>query len=362
MLNSIQKTAKSLSNYLEPVIGLMSREHRSSGIKAKVKGLREEGAGIYTLTLKPNALVPFSFEPGQHIPIQVEINGRSYTRTFSISSSIIQWKKDSTIELSIKRVPQGLVTNWLPHQIEKELILRIGAAQGAFVLQPEQRQANNAFIACGSGVTPILSILESLPETHLASQHLLYSISHKEQAAFTDRLHSLANKGLNLLILESSTQGRIKSSTLESWLDTTEIDNVYACGPSGLSELALELFKTRSELLKQKSPELFTESFGFKNASANSDMTLSFNGRSGSTITAKQADGTLLENAEKLGLNPVYGCRAGICHQCIAKKTSGRVKNLLTNQVSDAGKEDIQLCICVAETNVELTINERTVQ
>lgn len=362
MLNSIQRTVKSVSNYLEPVIGLVSPDHRSRGIKAKVTGLREEGSDMYTLTLKPNVLAPFSFEPGQHVSIQVEINGRAYLRTFSISSSITQWRVGSTIELSIKRVPQGLVTNWIPKHISKGLVLRIGDAQGAFVLKPEQRKANNAFIACGSGLTPVLSILESLPETDLSSQNLLYSVSQKEQAPFISRLHSLARNGLNLRILESSTQGRIKCSTLESWLDTTQIDNVYACGPSGLDELTREIFMQRSKELKHTVPEFFSESFGFMNASANSDMTLSFNRRSGNNITANQEEGTLLENAEKLGLNPIYGCRAGICHQCIATKTGGRVKNLLTNQVSDEGKEDIQLCICVAETDVELTINERTVQ
>lgn len=362
MLNNIQRTAKSLSNYLEPVIGLIAPDYRTSGIKTRIIGIQEEGTGMFTLTLKPSSLASFSYQPGQHIPIQIEINGRVYQRTFSISSAWRQWKKSSTIEISIKRAPQGLVTNWIPNNLKKGHIVRIGEAQGAFVLSPKQRRQTNAFVACGSGLTPILSILESLSDAQLSSQHLLYSVSHESEAPFKNRLQTLAKKGLNLLILESSSQGRIKNDTLEAWLSEIQIESAYACGPSGLSQHIHDLFIERSQRLGHATPKFFTESFGFANASASSDVTLSFKDANGRLIISKQKNGTLLENAEKTGLNPVYGCRAGICHQCIAQKKSGRVRNLKTNQISDAGKEDIQLCICVAETDLELTINERTVQ
>lgn len=362
MLNRIQRSATYLSNYFEPVIGLVSPQYRATGTKAKVLGLREESSDMYTLTLKPSALAPFSFKPGQHISVQTEINGRAYLRTFSISSPLQQWEDRSIIELSIKRIPGGIVTNWIPEHLTKGAILRISEAQGTFTFKPQKQQAQNAFIACGSGITPILSILESLPKEQLSRQHLLYSVSHITTSAFTKRLQSLANRGLSLKVLETSSEGRFNADILDTWLDRARINNVFTCGPEGLADLACELFEQRSTRLEQATPEFLSESFGFQKVEANTDINVSFKSLSGNTVTAKQTNGTLLENAELQGLKPLYGCRAGICHQCIAKKTSGRVRNTQTNEISEAGEEDIQLCICVAETDVKLSINERSGQ
>jgi hypothetical protein len=44
----------------------------------------------------------------------------------------------------------------------------------------------------------------------------------------------------------------------------------------------------------------------------------------------------------------------GICHTCKCKKRSGTVRNLTTGAVSSAPDEDIQLCISVPLSDVEL--------
>ena len=65
---------------------------------------------------------------------------------------------------------------------------------------------------------------------------------------------------------------------------------------------------------------------------------------------------TLLELAEEEGLTPVSGCRQGICHQCICKKKQGRVYNTKTQEYSDSGPEEIQLCLSVPVGTVELEL------
>ena len=51
--------------------------------------------------------------------------------------------------------------------------------------------------------------------------------------------------------------------------------------------------------------------------------------------------------AEAAKLSPRYGCRIGICHPCICRKTSGTVINRLTGKASGPGEETIQLCVSV---------------
>lgn len=362
MRNTLQKPFKTLSGYIEPIIGLIRPEFRWEGINARIHDIRVETDDFFTLAIKPVSPTKFRFEPGQHISLKVEIDGRAYERVFSISSSLIKFKSESVIELSIKRIVGGKVTNWLADHLKPGMSVKIGPALGNFTLDSKSASLCNAFIACGSGITPILSILESIPETSLSTQFLLFSISHRKSAPFIERLQVLAKNGLNLRILETSTEGRLNNVTLQAWLNNTQVENVYSCGPGGLPEQVKELFEARCQSLNIVPPQFHSESFGVRSTSPSNQHRVTFINGKGKEVNALQGEGTLLDNAEKQGLKPIYGCRAGICHQCITRKTSGRVRNLLTNEVSESGIQDIQLCICIAESDVALEINERTVQ
>ena len=362
MRTTIQKSLKDLSGYIEPVIGLVRPAFRWEGISARIHDIRIENNDFFTIEIKPRTLSHFRFKPGQHISLKVEIDGRAYERMFSISSAIQRLKSESIIELSIKRIPGGKVTNWLAQHLKPGMPVKISPATGNFTLGKSQESSCNVFIACGSGITPILSILESIPETSLPTQFLLYSVSHKNSAPFIKRLHTLAKNGLNLRILESSTEGRLNNAILQAWLNTTQVENVFSCGPGGLPETVEDLFEARCRSLELHPPRFFFESFGVKKISASDQYLITFTNGKGKEVVAPQGEGTLLDNAETHGLNPIYGCRAGICHQCVTRKTSGRVRNLLTNEISESGIQDIQLCICIAESDVELEINERTAQ
>jgi ferredoxin len=62
-------------------------------------------------------------------------------------------------------------------------------------------------------------------------------------------------------------------------------------------------------------------------------------------VRAKNTGAALLEQAERAGLRPEFGCRRGICHTCSRRKTAGRVKNLSTGEVSTSEDEEIQICV-----------------
>jgi len=64
----------------------------------------------------------------------------------------------------------------------------------------------------------------------------------------------------------------------------------------------------------------------------------------------------LLEQAERAGLRPRFGCRMGICHRCTTRKTVGPVRNLLTGEISHKADEDIQICVSVPAGDVELAL------
>jgi ferredoxin len=63
---------------------------------------------------------------------------------------------------------------------------------------------------------------------------------------------------------------------------------------------------------------------------------------------------TLLDQLERAGETPPFGCRMGICHTCKCTKLSGATRNLTTGVVSDGRDEEIQLCVSVPLGDVEL--------
>lgn len=64
----------------------------------------------------------------------------------------------------------------------------------------------------------------------------------------------------------------------------------------------------------------------------------------------------LLEQAERAGLCPQFGCRMGICRICTCHKTAGSVRNVLSGEISAAEEEDIQICVSVPVGDGELTL------
>jgi hypothetical protein len=46
----------------------------------------------------------------------------------------------------------------------------------------------------------------------------------------------------------------------------------------------------------------------------------------------------------------------GICHTCKCRKQSGTVQNMRTGEISSEPDEDIQLCISVARSDIELSL------
>ena len=78
-------------------------------------------------------------------------------------------------------------------------------------------------------------------------------------------------------------------------------------------------------------------------------------GRSERNVVAK-GQGSLLEQLERAGERPAHGCRIGICHTCKCRKQSGTVQNLVTGEVSSEPDQEIQLCISMPRSDLELDL------
>jgi ring-1,2-phenylacetyl-CoA epoxidase subunit PaaE len=100
----------------------------------------------------------FEFLPGQHLPIQIEVDGKPVRRTYSICS--VPGKEP--LELGIRIQPDGCFSGFVADQLQTGDALQVMPPFGQFhaSIDPANEKTYLAF-ASGSGITPIISIMRS---------------------------------------------------------------------------------------------------------------------------------------------------------------------------------------------------------
>jgi ferredoxin-NADP reductase len=320
-----------------------------------VQQVLSETLDTKTLVLKP-ARRWSGFRAGQHVNICVEVDGIRRNRTFSLSSSPLLWQDQGLVTLTIKRLPGGLVTNWLHDHLQTGAVIGLGEAFGEFQIPQPARPV--LFIAGGSGITPVLSQLETMAALdYRAPVTLLYFVRTLDDVIAREKLLALETRysalTLNIIATNESQEPRyLRDQDLDA-VTGIKARQVYLCGPKGLMDLAQDLLFKRgfadsdihSTFFSAPGADLANETLGGQVQFEGSRLEV-----------GSEGDATLLEIAEAAGLTPRHGCRMGICHQCSCRKTTGTVINRLTGKASGPGDENIQLCISVPRGPVSLDL------
>ena len=78
--------------------------------------------------------------------------------------------------------------------------------------------------------------------------------------------------------------------------------------------------------------------------------------RSSQVTTAVQAGKPILVAGEEAGIEMPFGCRMGICHTCVGRLCSGRLRDLRTGEVHGSEGEMVRTCVNAPEGPVELKL------
>jgi ferredoxin-NADP reductase len=316
--------------------------------RARVEKIVDEAPGVKSLWLKPNARFK-GFVPGQHVLLELEINGARHARCFSFSSAP---RADGLIRITIKQKENGPVSA-AAHALKNGQIVRLSQAQGAFA--PHQANGKLLLLSAGSGVTPMMSILRKLADENSNRDVVLLHCGHHDtDIIFADELRQLAANwpSLKLHLHATKTLGRLSNERIADIVPDWSERATLLCGPDGFMQVVEKMFAEAG-----RSDYLQSESFGRRSAPIDPDAAEHkiTHGNAEQVFTV-QAGQSLLEGAEAAGLQPRFGCRRGICRTCQCKKLSGTVTNLLTGQVSGQGEELIQLCISTPQSALELAL------
>ncbi|MFA0813142.1 NO-inducible flavohemoprotein [Microbulbifer epialgicus] len=205
------------------------------------------------------------YQPGQYLGIQVKPPKHEYLeiRQYSLSNK----PNGTTYRISVKRESQprdGIVSSYLHESVEVGDILEAYPPSGAFFLNVSIKPI--VLISAGVGLTPLLSMLESIHEKEPDRKiTFLHACEKEEQHSFKKRLAELSSVNSNLkhyYWYASGAKGDRFSGLMHldfvrEQLPITQGD-FYLCGPTGF----MKNIKEQLMELGVDSGRIFYEVFG----------------------------------------------------------------------------------------------------
>ncbi len=342
-------------------------------VYARVTHRHQESANTLTLTLNTNRnLAPVL--PGQHITVSAEINGRRISRCYSQS---VPSQKKGQICITVRREPQGLMSNWLHDHATTGTVVELSQGFGDLgqraITGSTQTGAHEIYLAAGSGITAIASlIIARAQQTPPMTGALLYWEKSEDRFCFTNhlnevmqlhpdfRIHRICTGKLNAIDLQSPARGRISEDLLSHL--TPDLDNaeVFACGGYGFIDTARSLIAPRSAMFHAEAftpPEKHVSTphgQATSNSSAQGKRVALTLRKSGRQLDISTED-NLLDALEAEGITAAHGCRSGICNTCSCQQLSGNSNNTVTG-LDQSGHQHVRLCVSRATGAIELDL------
>lgn len=338
-------------NDAEAIDDLLRQVHPTwslNQVRARVVGLIDETPDTRTLVLEANRQWR-GHQAGQHVAVEVDINGALHQRSYSLSS---QPQDSRRLAITVKRQPGGKVSNFLHDHVGLGAVLTLSAPAGDFVL-PTPAPAKLLMLSAGSGITPLMSQLRALQAAGYSGDLVfVHGARNRDSAIFRDELEQLAGEwpSLKLALHFSAESGRLDAAAIARLVPDYTERYTLLCGPQSFSDSLRQHY-----LAIDLGHRLATESFsGPQLRGLELDGAVQVRASKSEQVFTSTGTQPLLVEAENAGLNPKYGCRMGICRSCQCLKKSGTVQNLLTGEISSAPNQLIQLCISTARSDLEL--------
>ena len=310
----------------------------SSFYKLQIKEVKRETANAVSVafTIPEELKAAYKYVAGQYINLKLTLDGTEIRRAYSICSS----PNSGELRIAIKSVKNGTFSKFANDNLKVGDIIEVGQPEGKFTFEPSsERQKNYAAFVAGSGITPVLSILQSVLESEPKSSFVLvYGNKTPEETIFHNQLHELQLKYVGRFFvhyvysqakLESELFGRIEKSAVNFVLNNKhkekEFDKFYLCGPEEMINLVSDVLKEHNISEKNIKFELFSTT------SVENKEATSHDGHTKITVLVDDEEATfemsqkqtILEAALKQGLDAPYSCQGGICSSCLARVTSG---------------------------------------
>jgi ferredoxin-NADP reductase len=332
-------------DYLELINPLWSTRE----LRGRVEEIHRETGSAATIYIKPGHEWE-GHEPGQYLRVGVVVDGIFHWRAYSLTSE--PERADGWISITPKLVDAGKVSPYLVRQAQPGAILRLGGVEGDFVL-PDPLPDRMLFISAGSGITPIMSMLRSLHRREALEDVVhLHSARREDDVIFGRQLRALGERpGFRLHLHLTGERERLKPADLDELCPDWRDRVTFASGPGELLDALAAHWEAHGdpEALRM---ERFQPKIGGGEEGEGGTI------RFAASDTETEGDGgtPILVAGEEAGLELPFGCREGICHTCIGKLCSGRVRDLRNGKVYGSEGEMVRTCISAPEGAIEIDL------
>jgi ring-1,2-phenylacetyl-CoA epoxidase subunit PaaE len=312
---------------------------------ASVERLTEDSVAV-TFEVPPPLAEEYAFAAGQHLTLRRTVDGQDVRRSYSICAPV-----GGPLRVAIKGIPGGLFSTHALTALAAGDELDVLTPTGTFTTAFDPARARHyAAIAAGSGITPVLSLIETAlavePEsrcTLLYGNRTIGSVMFLEELAdLKDRypsrfhlVHVLSREAGEVELFHGRLDPQRLNRLFDVLIDPSEVDEWFVCGPYGMVSGAERVLAEHRVPASAVRVELFfvedapveraiADAAVVADAAEVSDVTIVLDGRS-STVSMRR-DERVLDAALRVRGELPFACKGGVCSTCRAKLLDGEVQ------------------------------------
>jgi ring-1,2-phenylacetyl-CoA epoxidase subunit PaaE len=311
---------------------------------AEVRPEAEDTLAI-ALSVPPQLQSEYRGSAGQHIVLRTRVDGEELRRTYSLTNA----PGAERLSLLVRLQPQGRMSGAL-RRLAAGASLDVLPPNGSFTPHAAAVGAGlRVAFAAGSGITPVLSVACTVLAAGGAMM-IFYGNRTASRAMGLEALQALKDRypaRLSLHFIMSGEpqevplyNGRIDGAKVRelasAFFDPVGISEYFVCGPGDMDRqvcATLGQFGVPGERIRvehfsaaaESAPAARSAPVAMKPPAGMAEVTVILDGRRRSFAMPIDAD-TVLDAAERAGLELPFSCRSGVCSTCRTKVVRGQVR------------------------------------
>lgn len=337
-----------------------------------------EEASVVTFDIPEELYEEFAFRQGQHLILRHFFNGQEERRTYSLCSS----PTENIWRVAVKQIPEGIFSTFVNSELKAGQSLEIMPPTGEFGVPISKTPKNYVAFVAGSGITPVLSMIQShLAKEPESSFKLFYLNKQAKTIMFKEEIEQLRNRYLGrfevyyFLSREHRDidlfNGRFTEEKIEelskSLLNVAVIDEVFLCGPEAMVSMIRKQLTSKGLRGDQIHSELFVSGLTEEDIARMKrlqeqkidgvNVTIRDGGKDFHFIMTKDHD-NILDAALAAGADLPFACKGGVCSTCKCQVENGEVEMKINYALEEEEvKKDYILSCQAVPLSKDVTVN-----